>query len=109
MVFFFLMIRRPPRSTLFPYTTLFRSGEALNSETLDTISDIATWALPFEALYQDGLAELTADVEGTTAAIVELGPFGGAQEGGAGLWPFAVAYVAAAFAAAVALFSRRDL
>src|SRR3712207_7357970 len=26
MHFFFLMIRRPPRSTLFPYTTLFRSG-----------------------------------------------------------------------------------
>ena len=26
VVFFFLMIRRPPRSTLFPYTTLFRSG-----------------------------------------------------------------------------------
>src|SRR3712207_7630860 len=25
--FFFLMIRRPPRSTLFPYTTLFRSGQ----------------------------------------------------------------------------------
>src|SRR3712207_2149073 len=25
--FFFLMIRRPPRSTLFPYTTLFRSGD----------------------------------------------------------------------------------
>src|SRR3712207_7241077 len=26
MFFFFLMIRRPPRSTLFPYTTLFRSS-----------------------------------------------------------------------------------
>src|SRR2546429_7336459 len=26
IVFFFLMIRRPPRSTLFPYTTLFRSA-----------------------------------------------------------------------------------
>src|SRR3712207_9136876 len=26
---FFLMIRRPPRSTLFPYTTLFRSGRAV--------------------------------------------------------------------------------
>src|SRR3712207_8494217 len=26
MFFFFLMIRRPPRSTLFPYTTLFRSN-----------------------------------------------------------------------------------
>src|SRR5258707_9399144 len=28
MLFFFLMIRRPPRSTLFPYTTLFRSAYA---------------------------------------------------------------------------------
>src|SRR5437763_11422341 len=28
VVFFFLMILRPPRSTLFPYTTLFRSGRA---------------------------------------------------------------------------------
>src|SRR3712207_7136587 len=36
--FFFLMIRRPPRSTLFPYTTLFRSdpdaAEDLAQETL---------------------------------------------------------------------------
>src|SRR3712207_9477906 len=30
--FFFLMIRRPPRSTLFPYTTLFRSVVALHPE-----------------------------------------------------------------------------
>ena len=29
-MFFFLMIRRPPRSTLFPYTTLFRSYHFLN-------------------------------------------------------------------------------
>src|SRR5436853_7447286 len=27
LLFFFLMIRRPPRSTLFPYTTLFRSHD----------------------------------------------------------------------------------
>src|SRR2546430_15071363 len=27
LIFFFLMIRRPPRSTLFPYTTLFRSRQ----------------------------------------------------------------------------------
>src|SRR3712207_7457811 len=27
LLFFFLMIRRPPRSTLFPYTTLFRSQQ----------------------------------------------------------------------------------
>src|SRR5437870_9236527 len=30
MSFFFLMIRRPPRSTLFPYTTLFRSRRKTN-------------------------------------------------------------------------------
>src|SRR5438445_1263569 len=29
LLFFFLMIRRPPRSTLFPYTTLFRSDAHL--------------------------------------------------------------------------------
>src|SRR2546430_13054612 len=30
--FFFLMIRRPPRSTLFPYTTLFRSATGVRAE-----------------------------------------------------------------------------
>src|SRR3712207_9472555 len=33
LVFFFLMIRRPPRSTLFPYTTLFRSTSGIGKET----------------------------------------------------------------------------
>src|SRR3712207_7815735 len=31
-LFFFLMIRRPPRSTLFPYTTLFRSGHHIEGD-----------------------------------------------------------------------------
>src|SRR5690348_18021713 len=31
LLFFFLMIRRPPRSTLFPYTTLFRSSPEASS------------------------------------------------------------------------------
>src|SRR5436190_16844377 len=31
-MFFFLMIRRPPRSTLFPYTTLFRSRAPANGD-----------------------------------------------------------------------------
>src|SRR5438105_12381346 len=36
MIFFFLMIRRPPRSTLFPYTTLFRSrGDVLELPRVD--------------------------------------------------------------------------
>src|SRR5260221_3547414 len=33
-IFFFLMIRRPPRSTLFPYTTLFRSQYKNNNPAL---------------------------------------------------------------------------
>src|SRR2546430_17162827 len=42
--FFFLMIRRPPRSTLFPYTTLFRSTKEiqyLNAKGALTYTDIA--------------------------------------------------------------------
>src|SRR2546422_11545277 len=34
LLFFFLMIRRPPRSTLFPYTTLFRSRADVDEEAL---------------------------------------------------------------------------
>src|SRR5687768_17714915 len=34
ILFFFLMIRRPPRSTLFPYTTLFRSKSAARDGAL---------------------------------------------------------------------------
>src|SRR6478609_7521935 len=37
---FFLMIRRPPRSTLFPYTTLFRSLEVENEDTGGTMWQI---------------------------------------------------------------------
>ena len=84
-------------------------GEALDSRTLDRIADIGSWLLPFEALYQHGLSRLTADVEGTTAAIVNLGPFGGAQEASLALWPFAVAYVAAVVALTAWSFARRDL
>src|SRR2546421_9177388 len=35
LLFFFLMIRRPPRSTLFPYTTLFRSRDELRQDVVD--------------------------------------------------------------------------
>src|SRR2546422_8304576 len=37
--FFFLMIRRPPRSTLFPYTTLFRSLRDVGARLLTEIGD----------------------------------------------------------------------
>src|SRR3712207_8167401 len=52
-VFFFLMIRRPPRSTLFPYTTLFRSAAEEQPLPLPAGAEL-TWVhrsgLPGEAL-----------------------------------------------------------
>src|SRR3712207_7949328 len=39
LFFFFLMIRRPPRSTLFPYTTLFRSSGVASAERVFDLLD----------------------------------------------------------------------
>src|SRR3989442_5742556 len=39
LFFFFLMIRRPPRSTLFPYTTLFRSRRELRRDQDDAVAN----------------------------------------------------------------------
>src|SRR2546422_11563189 len=55
-LFFFLMIRRPPRSTLFPYTTLFRSPRhqrAADREHLQLAAGEAAGALLL-ALPEDG-------------------------------------------------------
>src|SRR5438552_17415344 len=52
--FFFLMIRRPPRSTLFPYTTLFRSPEGQCVIALDA---------------RDGLEDLLRVVDGAPEPI----------------------------------------
>src|SRR3712207_7470839 len=41
-IFFFLMIRRPPRSTLFPYTTLFRSD--VMNEAIDAPDEMSPYA-----------------------------------------------------------------
>src|SRR3712207_7549615 len=52
MLVFFLMIRRPPRSTLFPYTTLFRSGIEVNDSqySLDQTTPAAHLADDYLAL-----------------------------------------------------------
>jgi len=84
-------------------------GAALDSGTLEQISSITSWALPFEALYQDGLHALTADIEGATGAIVQLGPFGGAQDAGPLLYPYALAYLVGAGLLADRCFRRADL
>src|SRR2546423_14183794 len=48
LIFFFLMIRRPPRSTLFPYTTLFRSMPIAVRYTQDAFSR-SGWLWPVDA------------------------------------------------------------
>src|SRR5436190_14635375 len=42
LLFFFLMIRRPPRSTLFPYTTLFRSSPRVTIFAFDDQGESST-------------------------------------------------------------------
>ena len=80
-------------------------GEGLSSETLQDVSIAASWLLPFEALYQAALGALTADTVGFTRLAIDLGPFGGAQDFGPLLWPWAVVYLAAVGAAATWAFS----
>ena len=84
-------------------------GEALRSPTLIDVAQRTSWALPFEALYQDGLARISSESLGLTGFVLQLGPFGGAQPAGSGLIPWTLAYLALAGVAAVVAFRRRDL
>src|SRR5438876_7760909 len=51
--FFFLMIRRPPRSTLFPYTTLFRSGPWHFVQNKFALGDDVYWNKGAHKRHQD--------------------------------------------------------
>src|SRR3712207_7229037 len=60
------MIRRPPRSTLFPYTTLFRSGaNEVGNSTQHALEALERWS--------DGEAALV-DLELANGALVHAGP-----------------------------------
>src|SRR2546429_5461100 len=59
------MIRRPPRSTLFPYTTLFRSAHAIN-EKLGNLGNTVYYTEPVEANptnHLESLRELCSDID----------------------------------------------
>src|SRR2546422_11582816 len=65
------MIRRPPRSTLFPYTTLFRSPMRVHDEVLELLMDLEATPEQFNCpfLYTSsrfGTATLELDEPGTT-------------------------------------------
>ena len=84
-------------------------GHALNSHRLEHWATIIAWAAPFEALYQDGLREITADTIGLTGYLIQLGPFGGANTGGVPVRLWACAYLVVVGLIASFAFSRRDL
>jgi Cu-processing system permease protein len=84
-------------------------GDALNSDTLQTVADRTSWALPFEALYQDALYRITSESRGLTGLAIELGPFGGSQAGGPNLPLWAAAYLALVLGATFVAFARKDL
>ena len=84
-------------------------GEAFNSQTLVDVGRWTSYALPFEALYQDGLHGLTSETFGAAAFVVQLGPFGSAEEAGGGVFAWVVAYLAAVAVVAAGGFARRDL
>src|SRR3712207_6857979 len=85
LFFFFLMIRRPPRSTLFPYTTLFRSllhdvatstGE-LADETATVTAMTAALAgapldVPFAAVYLARSEEHTSELQSRQYLVCRL-------------------------------------
>src|SRR2546426_12609515 len=68
-LFFFLMIRRPPRSTLFPYTTLFRSNDRGGAEVgvgrEHAVANLAQRALRVEVLQVVAPSEQAIDRKST--------------------------------------------
>src|SRR2546430_10389446 len=59
------MIRRPPRSTLFPYTTLFRSAQMIASEENRTVSISSIKSSKVRARRQTGTQEYNSDRKST--------------------------------------------
>src|SRR5436190_20670847 len=79
-VIFFLMIRRPPRSTLFPYTTLFRSSVNAANQVVSGGADIAFDADPkfFACLVRFE----SSSVPTTLPTAYDVYPLDGRHDGG---------------------------
>ena len=85
-------------------------AEAIGSDSLDDIvADRHAGRCRSRRSTRPGSRELTVDTVGFARLAIDLGPFGGAEPGSAGLWLWSLAYLVAVGAAAVAAFNRRDL
>src|SRR3712207_8480660 len=72
------MIRRPPRSTLFPYTTLFRSNDTRYGLTAGIATKSLRYAHEFMARSETGLVNVNLPTAGLEFQV----PFGGNKESG---------------------------
>src|SRR3712207_8919945 len=78
MIVFFLMIRRPPRSTLFPYTTLFRSevrGTRVTPQPDDTTARVSGHPTRFPPRFREARkgADLAEGLPVLLGAIADVG------------------------------------
>src|SRR5438876_11720999 len=69
--FFFLMIRRPPRSTLFPYTTLFRSLFANRYEVKDVLG-AGGMGVVYRAFDRERSEEHTSELQSPVHLVCRL-------------------------------------
>src|SRR5690349_23402251 len=73
--FFFLMMRRPPRSTLFPYTTLFRSARRTSEITLARLFSSTTTSghnLPSRNSFSSRSEEHTSELQSRRDLVCRL-------------------------------------
>jgi ABC-type transport system involved in multi-copper enzyme maturation permease subunit len=84
-------------------------AHAIGNHGLERAAHVISWALPFEALYQDALALTTTEQGGLTRFLVQLGPLGGGAPAGRFLLVYAVGYIAVVGTIAMLATARRDL
>src|SRR2546430_7277084 len=71
-MFFFLMIRRPPRSTLFPYTTLFRSVPKVQDAGAGARGAVLPSGLKRERGQQERSEEHTSELQSQSNLVCRL-------------------------------------
>src|SRR5947209_9451156 len=69
---FFLMIRRPPRSTLFPYTTLFRSGCVRHAIRMGGLSKLSRSRCPGPSSSRQRSEEHTSELQSRQYLVCRL-------------------------------------